>query len=76
MILPRQADALGAAIPEALHAGERQAEAVGVVAMARVGVAEEPRRDALDARGGRRGDDPLAACQVARTFKTAADLDP
>ena len=72
--LARPADALGAAIPEALHAGQRQADRIGVVAVARVGVAEEARLDALESVGGRRGDDAFAARAFAQTFKTAADL--
>jgi hypothetical protein len=45
-----------------------------VVAVARVGVAEEARLDALESVGGRRGDDAFAARAFAQTFKTAADL--
>jgi hypothetical protein len=74
--LARQADALGAAIPEALHAGERQADRTGAMAVARIGGAEEVRLDALKPVGARRGDDALALPPVARTFKTAADLGP
>ena len=72
--LPGEADALRAAIPEALHARECEADRVGVVTMARIGRAEEARLNPLDAVGVRRGDDAFARRALARTFKTAPDL--
>jgi len=62
------ADAAGAAIAELLHAGRRDPERVGVVAVEREGLAAEARLDPLDPGGARADPDRVA---VARSFKTA-----
>jgi hypothetical protein len=66
--LAGQADPAGAAVPERLHAGDRDPERVRVVAMERERGAAEARLHPLDSRRAPADPDRVAG---ARTFKTA-----
>src|SRR6185503_13770467 len=71
--LSRRARLGSAAVVERLHAGVRDADRVGIMAVRLEAPAPEPRAEQLDTVGNLCAGDPVRSLTIARSFKTFVD---